>query len=89
MKSKKTTAVPDGDHYVLNGVKMWISNGSIADYLVVASKAIQVHGAYGLSSEYPLERYFRDARVYTIPDGTTQVQHLIIEREALGMSAIR
>lgn len=55
----------------------------------VASKAIQVHGAYGLSGEYPLERYFRDARVYTMPDGTTQIQHLIIAREALGISAIR
>lgn len=55
----------------------------------VASKAMQVHGAYGLSTEYPLERYFRDARVYTFPDGTTQIQHLIIAREALGISAIR
>jgi acyl-CoA dehydrogenase len=55
----------------------------------VASKAMQVHGAYGLSTEYPLERYFRDARCYTFPDGTTQIQHLIIGREMLGMSAIR
>lgn len=55
----------------------------------VASKAMQVHGAYGLSVEYPLERYFRDARCYTFPDGTTQIQHLIIGRELLGMSAIR
>jgi alkylation response protein AidB-like acyl-CoA dehydrogenase len=55
----------------------------------VTSKAMQVHGAYGLSTEYPLERYFRDARVYTFPDGTTQIQQLIIAREALGISAIR
>ncbi|MBA3028845.1 MAG: acyl-CoA dehydrogenase [Desulfobacteraceae bacterium] len=55
----------------------------------VASKAMQVLGAYGLSTEFPLERYFRDARVYTFPDGTTQIQHLIIAREALGISAIR
>jgi alkylation response protein AidB-like acyl-CoA dehydrogenase len=54
-----------------------------------ASKAMQIHGAYGLSTEYPLERYFRDARCYTFPDGTTQIQHLIIGRELLGMSAIR
>jgi alkylation response protein AidB-like acyl-CoA dehydrogenase len=53
----------------------------------VTSKAIQVHGAYGLSEEYPVERYFRDARCYTIPDGTTQVQQLIIGRETLGMRA--
>lgn len=55
----------------------------------VTSKAIQIHGAYGLAEEYPLERYFRDARCYTIPDGTTQIQHLIVAREILGISAIR
>ncbi|MEW6187074.1 MAG: acyl-CoA dehydrogenase family protein [Thermodesulfobacteriota bacterium] len=55
----------------------------------VTSKAIQVHGAYGLSEEYPVERYFRDARCYTIPDGTTQIQQLIVGREVLGMRAFR
>jgi alkylation response protein AidB-like acyl-CoA dehydrogenase len=55
----------------------------------VTSKAIQIHGAYGLSEEFPLERLFRDARMFTIPDGTTQIQKLIIARSALGgLSAI-
>jgi len=53
----------------------------------VTSAAIQIHGAYGLSEEYPLERYFRDARCWTIPDGTTQIQKLIVGRAMLGMSA--
>jgi len=53
----------------------------------VTSKAIQVHGAMGLSDEYPVERYFRDARTLTIPDGTTQIQKLIVGREALGIRA--
>jgi alkylation response protein AidB-like acyl-CoA dehydrogenase len=53
----------------------------------VTSKAVQIHGAYGLSEEYPVERYFRDARCYTIPDGTTQIQQLIVGREVLGMRA--
>ncbi|MEW6440528.1 MAG: acyl-CoA dehydrogenase family protein [bacterium] len=53
----------------------------------VTSKAVQIHGAYGLSEEYPVERYFRDARCYTIPDGTTEIQKLIVGREVLGMSA--
>ena len=53
----------------------------------VTSKAVQIHGAYGLSEEYPVERFFRDARCYTIPDGTTEIQKLIIAREVLGMSA--
>jgi alkylation response protein AidB-like acyl-CoA dehydrogenase len=51
------------------------------------SKAIQIHGAMGLSEEYPVERYFRDARTLTIPDGTTQMQKLIVGREALGIRA--
>jgi alkylation response protein AidB-like acyl-CoA dehydrogenase len=53
----------------------------------VTSKAIQVHGAYGISEEYPVERYFRDARTLTFPDGATQIQKLIIGRELLGISA--
>ncbi|MFC1919199.1 acyl-CoA dehydrogenase family protein [Chloroflexota bacterium] len=53
----------------------------------VTSKAVQIHGAMGLSDEYPVERYFRDARMLTIPDGTTQMQKLMIGREAIGMRA--
>ena len=53
----------------------------------VTSKAIQVHGAYGISEDYPVERYFRDARSLTIPDGTTQIMELVVARQTLGMSA--
>ncbi|RJP30049.1 MAG: acyl-CoA dehydrogenase [Actinobacteria bacterium] len=53
----------------------------------VTSKAIQIHGANGLSEEYPVERIFRDARMFTIPDGTTQIQKLIVARDILGLSA--
>ncbi|MCX5852648.1 MAG: acyl-CoA/acyl-ACP dehydrogenase [Deltaproteobacteria bacterium] len=53
----------------------------------VTSNAIQIHGAMGLSVDLPLERYFRDARSWTIPDGTTEIQKLVVGNEALGMSA--
>ena len=53
----------------------------------VTSAAIQIHGAYGLSEEYPVERYFRDARSLTIPDGTTQIQKMIVARSLLGIRA--
>jgi len=53
----------------------------------VTSKSIQIHGANGLSEEYPVERIFRDARMFTIPDGTTQIQKLIVARDILGLSA--
>lgn len=55
----------------------------------VTSKAIEVHGAAGLSEDLPLERYFRDARAMTIPDGTTEMQKLVIGRARIGISAFR
>jgi alkylation response protein AidB-like acyl-CoA dehydrogenase len=53
----------------------------------VASTAIQVHGAYGYSPEYPVERLFKSAEMLTVPDGTTQIQKLIVAGEALDMPA--
>jgi len=53
----------------------------------VTSMAVQIHGAMGYSEEYRVERYFRDARMLTIPDGTTQIQKLIVGREAIGIRA--
>lgn len=53
----------------------------------ITSKAIQVHGAFGISKEFPVERHFRNARMLTIPDGTTQINQLIIGRNLLGLSA--
>ncbi|WP_051793016.1 acyl-CoA dehydrogenase family protein [Amycolatopsis jejuensis] len=55
----------------------------------VTSMAMQVHGAMGLSVELGVEKLFRDARMLTIPDGTTQIQQLIAGRELLGLSAVR
>jgi acyl-CoA dehydrogenase len=49
----------------------------------VTSHGIQVHGAIGLATESPAERYFRNARMLTIPDGTTQIHQLIIGRSLL------
>ncbi len=50
----------------------------------VTYNAIQLHGGIGLSEELPLERYFRDARIMTIGDGTTEIQKMIVGRELLG-----
>lgn len=55
----------------------------------VISKAIQIHGANGVSERYPVERYFRDARMLTFPDGTSEVHKLLIGRLALGIDAFR
>jgi acyl-CoA dehydrogenase len=55
----------------------------------VCSKAVQCMGAHGLAMENQVERCLRDARMLTVPDGTTQIQQLIIGRALIGMSAIR
>ena len=55
----------------------------------VASTAIQCMGANGLAIENRVERCLRDARMLTMPDGTTQIQKLIIARALAGKSAIR
>jgi alkylation response protein AidB-like acyl-CoA dehydrogenase len=53
----------------------------------ITSKAIQVHGAFGISKEFAVERHFRNARLLTIPDGTTEINKLIIARNLLGLNA--
>jgi alkylation response protein AidB-like acyl-CoA dehydrogenase len=49
----------------------------------VTRNAIQVHGGYGYSSEYPVERIYRDARLMTIGEGTSEIQRLVIARHIL------
>jgi alkylation response protein AidB-like acyl-CoA dehydrogenase len=45
-----------------------------------AYRAVQVHGGYGYSREYRVERLFRDARVLTLYEGTSEIQRLVIAR---------
>jgi acyl-CoA dehydrogenase len=47
----------------------------------VATDAVQVHGGYGYSREYPVEKLMRDAKIYQIYEGTSQIQRLIIAKE--------
>ena len=49
-----------------------------------ANLAIQVHGAYGYSAEYPVERYFRNSRAPIIYEGTTQIHKMMQAEHALG-----
>lgn len=53
----------------------------------VAYKAIQIHGGYGFSGEYNVERFYRDARINTLYEGTSQIQQLIIGALELGIRA--
>ena len=49
----------------------------------VTSEAIQIHGGYGYVKDYDVERYFRDAKILEIGEGTSEIQRLIISREII------
>lgn len=49
----------------------------------VVNEALQIHGGYGYMKEYPVERYFRDARLTEIYEGTTEAQRMVISRDIL------
>jgi alkylation response protein AidB-like acyl-CoA dehydrogenase len=49
-----------------------------------AFKAVQIHGGYGYSREYPVERIYRDQRLCSIGEGTSEIQRLVIARRVLG-----
>ena len=46
----------------------------------VCSAAIQIHGGYGYTKDFPVERYYRDVRVCQIYEGTSDVQRMVISR---------
>jgi butyryl-CoA dehydrogenase len=48
------------------------------------TKAIQVHGGYGYIKDYPVERFFRDAKITEIYEGTSEVQRMVISANKLG-----
>ena len=50
----------------------------------VADNAVQIHGGYGFVKDYPAEKYFRDVKLTTIGEGTSEIQRLVIAREILG-----
>jgi len=49
----------------------------------VTAKALQIHGGYGFIKEYPVERFYRDARVFTIYEGTSEIQRVVISNHIL------
>jgi len=49
----------------------------------ITSQAIQIHGGYGYVKDYEVERYFRDAKILEIGEGTSEIQRIIIAREIL------
>ena len=50
----------------------------------VANECVQIHGGYGFIKDYPAEKYYRDVKLCTIGEGTSEIQRLVIDRQLLG-----
>jgi alkylation response protein AidB-like acyl-CoA dehydrogenase len=50
----------------------------------LAYQAVQIHGGYGYTKEFPVERHYRDARVLTIYEGTSEIQRKVIADHVIG-----
>ncbi len=79
----KQHAKAEGGRYTLEAsmAKLFASETA----MFCAHAAVQIHGAMGYSKEYPVERYFRDAKVTEIYEGTSEIQRLVISRLELGL----
>jgi len=77
-KSKK-----DGGRYSLEASMAKLFASETAMY--ATHQAVQIHGGMGYSKELPVERYFRDAKITEIYEGTSEIQRLVISRSELGL----
>ena len=49
----------------------------------IANEAVQIHGGYGFIKDYPVEKFYRDVKLCTIGEGTSEIQRLVIARQLL------
>ena len=70
-----------GENYIMESAVAKLYASEAATW--ITHRAIQVHGGYGYTIEYPLERYYRDARITEIYEGTSEIQRLIIASRLL------
>ncbi len=71
----------EGRNFTLTAAQAKLKSGRLAVH--AADEAVQIHGGYGYIEEYPVCRFYRDAKILTIGEGTDEVQELVIAR-ALG-----
>jgi alkylation response protein AidB-like acyl-CoA dehydrogenase len=78
----KEKAKKNGGRYSLEASMAKLFSSETAMY--VTHQAVQIHGGMGYSKELPVERYFRDAKITEIYEGTSEIQRLVISRSELG-----
>jgi alkylation response protein AidB-like acyl-CoA dehydrogenase len=79
----KMQAAKTGERYSLEASMAKLFASETANY--VAKEAIQIHGGMGYSKELPLERYYRDAKITEIYEGTSEIQRMVIARSLTGL----
>jgi alkylation response protein AidB-like acyl-CoA dehydrogenase len=79
----KQRAAETGERYTMEAsmAKLFASETA----MFVTDEAVQIHGGMGYSKEVPVERYYRDARITRIYEGTSEVQRMVIARSELGL----
>ncbi len=79
----KTKARETGERYTLEAsmAKLFASETA----MWVTTQAVQIHGGMGYSKELPIERYFRDAKITEIYEGTSEIQRMVIARSLTGL----
>lgn len=70
-----------GDRVTREGAMAKLYSGEVA--VRVANEAVQIHGGYGFIKDYPVEKYYRDVKLCTIGEGTSEIQRMVIARELL------
>jgi alkylation response protein AidB-like acyl-CoA dehydrogenase len=79
----KIASVRTGQRYTLEASMAKLFASDTANYC--ATEAVQIHGGMGYSQELPLERYFRDAKITQIYEGTNEIQRMVIARNLTGL----
>ena len=86
------TEIEAGKHLVFSATRMAMQGQSITKAAAMAKlfcselamratiKAVQVHGGYGYTKDYPVERFMRDAKICEIGEGTSEIQRMVIAR---------
>ncbi len=79
----KKQAIATGGRYSLEASMAKLYASESANFC--AKEAIQIHGGMGYSKEMPIERYFRDAKITEIYEGTSEIQRMVIARSLTGL----
>ncbi len=63
--------------------RRWPSSTPAKSRCASANEGVQIHGGYGFIKDYPAEKFYRDVKLCTIGEGTSEIQRLVIAREIL------